>query len=278
MDYFDVISQLPLPTPKQTVRFANHVVTSHSWYKHLSLFPPGQTFVLYLNPRAACRVVMNFKGDEAIYTVSEIEGEDNSTVEYRNRFGHWDYFQAGAEKEPWIYQLWEGGPEWVPSEVKQRWSCQLTAFCYPQPTMYKLNVFGAHSTALESFNTYAREHPADPDVVRNLPVVSRIERDGESAWWHNDMLEFMEKEATLQRDRVLQVLIDIRARVSGDPASAQHPAFKLLRPGPNTCMVTPIRQSGRASKTAQRGYSFRDFVSSLEARCDAEREVEGELE
>jgi hypothetical protein len=29
------LKSLPVPTPEQTVRFADHVADNHSWYKHL---------------------------------------------------------------------------------------------------------------------------------------------------------------------------------------------------------------------------------------------------
>jgi hypothetical protein len=108
MDYFDAISRLPLPTPEQTVRFANHVVRSHSWYKHLPFFPPGETFVFYLNPRVGWKVTMNLRGDEPVYTVSERKRGWNrflSAADYRDRFGHWDFFCAGRQDDPEVYSL-----------------------------------------------------------------------------------------------------------------------------------------------------------------------------
>jgi hypothetical protein len=56
MDDFDLLSQHSLPTPKQTARFADHVADNHSRYKHLPFFPPGASFIVFLNPHAGCAV------------------------------------------------------------------------------------------------------------------------------------------------------------------------------------------------------------------------------
>ena len=52
VSYLDLVVSLPLPTPEQTARCAVHVAENHSWYKHLPYFPPGATFVFFLNPAA----------------------------------------------------------------------------------------------------------------------------------------------------------------------------------------------------------------------------------
>jgi hypothetical protein len=50
--YLQRLKSLPVATPEQTARFAEHVADNHSWYKHLPFFPPGASFVFFPNPDA----------------------------------------------------------------------------------------------------------------------------------------------------------------------------------------------------------------------------------
>jgi hypothetical protein len=273
IDYFDLISRLPLPTPEQTVRFANHVVMDHSWYKHLPFFPPGARFAFFLQPRAGCEVIWH----EGSFSVCESEpgGEfflegDMTTAEYRDQFGYWDY-SIGDEEEPWIYGPGDGVREPLPRDVKERWSRRLTAFCYPQPTMYRLRPLERVRDDFEAFEIHVRAHPADPDVVRYRPLVSRLEvgiTDG-VAWGDDRTIAFMEAEAGLQRDRVLRALVEIRAEVSRDPDSVRHPAFADPGPGRPARTIAAGRRSGEASKAARRGYyTYEGFIEGLHTLCD----------
>ena len=74
---------LPVPTPEQTVRFADHVADNRNWYKHLPFFPPGASFVFFPNPHAGRGV----KAEGERFVVYDIE-----RGEYLAQFGHWDYW------------------------------------------------------------------------------------------------------------------------------------------------------------------------------------------
>src|SRR5262245_9987099 len=95
MNYAELIAALPLPTPEQTAAFAHHVAENHSWYKHLPVFPPGATFVFFLNPHACEEVEQTDSG----FVTRPLEEGDYfrhhsryATADYRRAFGHWDYW------------------------------------------------------------------------------------------------------------------------------------------------------------------------------------------
>ena len=50
--YIELIAGLPRPTDEQRDNFVNFVAGAHSWYKHLSILPPGTDFCFFLNPNS----------------------------------------------------------------------------------------------------------------------------------------------------------------------------------------------------------------------------------
>ena len=72
MDYPEIAANVPLPTFEQTIRFADHVASNRSWYKHLPLFSPGDSFVFFLNPNAG----MGVQQKDGVYKVYSIERAD----------------------------------------------------------------------------------------------------------------------------------------------------------------------------------------------------------
>ena len=228
MEYFDLVSQLPLPTPEQTERFAEHVADNHSWYKHLPFFPPGAGFVLFLNPHAGCGV----RETEGRFSVYDIEHGDYfehhsrlSTRDYRDQFGHWDYWVddnprvVEPREGPWIYGDAHGQGELLPSDVKQRWKCRLTAFLKPSPAMFSLRP-RALQIECETFLARAR-----PGILSRLRLIvrsetrnsdadaSRYQKLAHEAKLGSDLAEanaavywFMEAEASVQRKRLLELL------------------------------------------------------------------------
>lgn len=112
MGYDDQLRVLPLPTPEQTTRFADHVAANHSWYKHLPFFPPGASFVLFPNPHAG-RGVRTVGGRYAVFDIDRgdyfAHHSRLTTTEYRAAFGHWDYWVdenprvPHPEPGPWLH-------------------------------------------------------------------------------------------------------------------------------------------------------------------------------
>lgn len=211
MKYSELVAQLALPTPEQTARFADHVADNHSWYKHLPFFPPGASFVFFLNPNAG-RGVREAGG---IFSVYDLESADYfhhqsrlATAEYLSRFGHWDYWVdenprvPEAKEGPWIYRGNGDARELLPSKVKQHWSCRFTAFLKPGPILRPSEFHRER----EAFEEYARQHPINADIERYGGLAREVAKDQDLGWGNKALLFFMEAEAGTQRARLLQML------------------------------------------------------------------------
>ncbi|MBN9122546.1 MAG: hypothetical protein J0I06_25935 [Planctomycetes bacterium] len=203
MNYVELVAALPLPTPEQTAAFARHVADNHSWYKHLPFFPPGATFVFFLNPHAGEGVER--VGDRFVTRPLE-EGDyfrhhsRFTTALYLKRFGHWDYWVNNPRalrpaEGPFLYGVGTDadGREPLPDDLKRRWSCGLTAFLKLSPAVGSETF---HSER-EAFEEYARQNPADLNVERYLELA----RGGDS---------FATTEIHVQRQLVLQTLMAVR--------------------------------------------------------------------
>lgn len=213
----DWLKSLPAPTSEQTARFADHVADNHSWYKHLPLFPPGTSFVVFPNLHAGRGVKM--EGDR--FEVHDIKQGDYfdhhsrlPTAEYLAQFGHWDYWVDDnprvfdLQSGPWLFSADGSHRELLPDDFKRQWSCRLTAFLKPAPPMISLRANVLEREA-EAFMEYARDHPCAPDVKRYLSVVEQLRaaagRRGGPA-----LLAFMESEAKEQRQLLLDTLSRVR--------------------------------------------------------------------
>jgi hypothetical protein len=84
-----IVKSLPRPTNAQWVAFAEHLITVHSWYKHLPLFDGGE-FVVFLAPDA---------GDPYPSEHPRLP-EENTATGYRRAFGHLDYIWRSQLHEP----------------------------------------------------------------------------------------------------------------------------------------------------------------------------------
>lgn len=93
-DYLSVVRRLPRPTLAQTERFARFVSGAHSWYKHLPVRPKAP-FVFYLDPGAGMNRVHTPTGETALVEIDDERTRFHytwqKTVDYRRRFGHWNY-------------------------------------------------------------------------------------------------------------------------------------------------------------------------------------------
>ena len=231
------LKSLPVPTPEQTARFADHVADNHSWYKHLPFFPPGASFVVFPNPQAGRGV----RADGERFVVYDIEQGDYfahhsrlPTAEYLTRFGHWDYWVDDnprvhdPEPGPWLYSA-DGGRELLADAPKRLGSCRLTAFLKPAPPMFSLRATELEREAdafLSSapsrlsrllggvFGGRQRVPVADPAAERYFPVAGELRRAAGS-WGTLVLYGFMESEAAAQRGVLLDALHRVRAVWSG---------------------------------------------------------------
>jgi hypothetical protein len=212
MNYAELVAALPLPTVEETAAFAEHVADNHSWYKHLPVFPPGATFVFFLNPHAGEEIDQVGDG----FVASPIEEGDYfrhhsrlSTAEYRTHFGHWDYWvdnprSSRRAEGPFLYGTGEDGRFPLPDDLKRRWSCRLTAFLRGGPMVNA----GVNEAERAAFEEYARQHPADLDVERYLELSRKPRSAGAGVARAGG--SFAEVEMATQRQLVQQTLLAAR--------------------------------------------------------------------
>src|SRR5437763_8828458 len=96
-DYLGIVQDLRCPTLAQTERFARFVSSAHSWYKHLPIHPK-MPFVFYLDPGAGMNRVRTRTGETALVEITDESTRFHYTwqksVDYRRRFGYWNYHAA----------------------------------------------------------------------------------------------------------------------------------------------------------------------------------------
>jgi len=99
--YIDLIAAVPLPTPEQKEHFAQYVSHAHSWYKHLSLYPPGTPFHFHLDWFAGCE---REHGTPLIKNRTEPGFHDNAipTDVYRAAFGYLAYSRRPDNTAPLV--------------------------------------------------------------------------------------------------------------------------------------------------------------------------------
>ena len=93
-EYRALVGALPPPNYDQIEAFTAYVAESHSWYKHLPLWPPGLPFLFFINPYAGLDCIVN-SNDETTYFPRT---KDNlhyhyswiTTKTYRARYGWLD--------------------------------------------------------------------------------------------------------------------------------------------------------------------------------------------
>ena len=84
-----MMRSLPTPTDSQCHAFIRHLVTVHSWHKHLPLFTGGE-FIVFLAPDA---------GDNYPRQHPRLPTE-NTPDGYRRAFGYLDYIYRCNPNEP----------------------------------------------------------------------------------------------------------------------------------------------------------------------------------
>lgn len=126
--YRRAIAHVPRLSDAQIRAFANFVAGDHSWYKKLPLRGAGEPFFVYLHPAPHAAWIETQDGGSAWRAIVREEGEPAwfprwaldlqpgdieprmaplnyaargmSTAEYRDRLGHWGYWNYGSPDEP----------------------------------------------------------------------------------------------------------------------------------------------------------------------------------
>lgn len=217
MAHDEWLKSLPVSTPEQTARFADHVANNHSWYKHLPFLPPGASFVLFPNPHAGRGV----KVEGERFVVYDIERGDYfahhsrlPTAEYLAKFGNWDYWVddnprvLDPQPGPWLYSADGSRRDLLSDGLKRQGSCRLTAFLKPAPPMFNLQA-GNLEREVEAFVLYAQSHTADPSVMRYLPVLGEL-RGAAGTRVRPALLAFIESETKEQREVLHSTLNRVR--------------------------------------------------------------------
>ena len=113
--YFDIVLQLPKPTPEQTRQFAEYVTKARNWYKIIPA-SPSMPFFFYLDPDAgrhwvrktsALHIDLDSESEKDTDSIEkcELTFEDamtphqyqrdwETTKGYRERFGFWNFYSS----------------------------------------------------------------------------------------------------------------------------------------------------------------------------------------
>ena len=227
----ELLTSLPVPTAAQTGRFTDHVANNHSWYKHLPFFPPGASFVFFPNfhaGRGMKRVGEQFRWCDVEKGDYFAHHSRLSTVEYVARFGHWDYWVddnprvSDPQPGPWMFSADGNRRELLPDELRQQWSCRLTAFLRPAPHVFRLcagalrreadefMASGRRSSGLRSLALSSGKQDEDLAARRYRDVAEAL-RHAAGTWEDAELSTFMKSEALAQRESILSTLYRIRA-------------------------------------------------------------------
>jgi len=218
-DYREAIRHLPRTTLAQAERFALHVSRAHSWYKHLPI-RPKVPFVFYLDPGAGMNLVQTRTGETALVEITDEKSRFHytwqTTVNYRRRFGHWNYqsnhaptlmFQeAGGVVNTagkGLTILTESG-DWVfvPPDLVEAGMALVNAFVHPSPNLRiwadRLERFGL-SWPTTSFSTRQDQLELLSTVIQHeLAGRVSLARLVESV--SEDMLELVKRSCAKESD------------------------------------------------------------------------------
>ena len=297
MDYPEIAANVPLPTFEQTIRFADHVASNRSWYKHLPLFSPGDSFVFFLNPNAG----MGVQQKDGVYKVYSIERADYfqhhsrlATADYLASFGHWDYWvvenrrnetwrprpnllerfrelyrpplppERTAEEGPWIYRNDSADRLTLPGNLWQKSQCRFTAFLKPSPTLFQIKRDAWHR-ALQAFQVYARKFPSDPEVVRYM-FLARAIHDGKGLGGKiGDVWSTIFAEHEKQRERWFNVFRFPNMKPNSERESSQQE--------PGIAASRSDHFAGRgADDRIDRHIDFNTMLSFMESESTAQKE------
>jgi len=199
----------PIPTIDQTLEFSRRVAVAHSWYKHLSLFPPGVRFVFLLDPNAG--MICERLGDRRLYK------PDSDTLKRRDSIGTW-CFQVDYYSMPGGLEMHEDPPQLDADQatgvglfgLPAACFARFTAFLRPTPVLACVCVRRL-GDQLPIFDQWARENPDHPGVARYEPLRSMAEgilANPGGAW--RRLSKFAEEEGAYQRRHLTESLLSAR--------------------------------------------------------------------
>lgn len=199
----------PIPTIEQTLAFARYMWTASSWYKHLSLFPPGVRFFFLLNPNAAMRST-RYNGYKLYWDASE-------TAAKRTQFGIWDCLVDYDNLPGGVVQI-EDPPEATSPDHPElglygmpiECFAHFTAFLRPTPVL--LSVCQKRlKTQIPIYDQWALENPHHPDVARYRPfrrLADVLLHSANGGW--SELKPFAEVEGEHQMQCMLDAMLAAR--------------------------------------------------------------------
>jgi len=99
--YVELLADLPLPTKQQKEAFADYVAHAHSWYKHLSPYPPGAEFHFFID-RHAGRERRHGTAEVRDRTERGFHYSEIPTAVYREAFGYLAYWRGSRNTVPFV--------------------------------------------------------------------------------------------------------------------------------------------------------------------------------
>lgn len=119
MTYQSEITNIPIPSSEQIEQFKKHLLTIHSWYKHLSI-ELGNNFVIFLEPD----LDRNYTTKQVMYPWNV-----NTKEQYLKAYGHLSYMWYDSN-------IWnqDGGKARtnIPSYLIDKWSVKLYPYCHEE--------------------------------------------------------------------------------------------------------------------------------------------------
>jgi hypothetical protein len=295
MTYAESVAKLPVPTLEQTAHFAEHVAENHSWYKHLPFYPPGVSFVFFLNPHAG----MGVRELNGIATPYDLPVGDYfqhhsrlATAEYRTRFGHWDYWvlenprhvtrvpepgiverfkrRFGRKRQmneqpdgPWGFGIGENGRMLLPEEPRLRGRCWFTAFLRPSPNMFNLVHADVLRTEAKAFQNSSRDHPGDPEIALYAWFAREAAGRGDVDWGQAPLFAYVMDQSDDQLQRWLGDMFRIGRAPSRQEFDASRPGAELVQNWLHARNIESLRHSR---------WGARELLSFMEAAARFQKE------
>ncbi|TYQ24194.1 hypothetical protein PseudUWO311_20060 [Pseudanabaena sp. UWO311] len=229
-EYIALIRQLPRPTMEQTALFASYITESHSWYKHLPLLP-RVPFYLYLDPNAGKNIIQTHTGEIAVLEITDESSKFHytwqTTKEYRERFGLWNYHSeygsrflidsdGGVVSDPrdkglQIFAPFSNQGAWiqVPLVLQELAQVNLSSIIHPsmQARFWQISE--------SERNSFDRDYPIIPQTI-----AEQISNNmWQNLWWIFSQQSVIQLTPKLSFDLLVEILLtegDILGNVGSD--------------------------------------------------------------
>lgn len=113
--YVELVADVPLPTQRHRENFADYVAHAHSWYKHLSPYPPGAEFHFFIDPYAG----RERKHGTPLVRDRTQQGFHYAQIPthiYRSAFGYLAYWRSSRNMVPLVVPRADEGPAVAPRD------------------------------------------------------------------------------------------------------------------------------------------------------------------